>query len=256
MIPLFPLGTVLVPGLVLPLHVFEPRYRRLVADLREADDDRGFGVVAIREGPRGRRDRREGAARGGHASRCCARGAPPTAAATSSPTATPGSGCTASSTPARPTCPARSSGSTSPDGGEPEAVAVAALGVVRRFDEYRETVAGTGAVEAAQMLALPDDARSPLHLVAVARWCSTSASASALLESPRPSSGCGTRPACLGRETSLLRDAAVAAAVDLARTPERAERRRDRPRARERSRHDARVAKKSSPAVRRPRRRG
>ena len=29
-LPLFPLGTVLFPGLVLPLHVFEERYRALV----------------------------------------------------------------------------------------------------------------------------------------------------------------------------------------------------------------------------------
>jgi len=32
-LPLFPLGTVLFPGLVLPLHVFEERYRQLVRDL-------------------------------------------------------------------------------------------------------------------------------------------------------------------------------------------------------------------------------
>jgi len=50
-IPLFPLSSVLVPGLVLPLHIFEPRYRQLVADLESKDeDDRGFGVIAIREG--------------------------------------------------------------------------------------------------------------------------------------------------------------------------------------------------------------
>ncbi len=50
-IPLFPLRTVLVPGLVLPLHVFEPRYRRLVHDLlARPEHDRSFGVVAIREG--------------------------------------------------------------------------------------------------------------------------------------------------------------------------------------------------------------
>ncbi|HYC07840.1 MAG TPA: LON peptidase substrate-binding domain-containing protein, partial [Candidatus Binatia bacterium] len=29
-LPLFPLHTVLCPGIALPLHVFEPRYRRLV----------------------------------------------------------------------------------------------------------------------------------------------------------------------------------------------------------------------------------
>ena len=31
-LPMFPLGTVLFPTLVLPLHVFEPRYRALVDD--------------------------------------------------------------------------------------------------------------------------------------------------------------------------------------------------------------------------------
>ena len=50
-LPLFPLGTVLLPGLVLPLHVFEERYRRLVADLLALpEDERRFGVVAIRSG--------------------------------------------------------------------------------------------------------------------------------------------------------------------------------------------------------------
>lgn len=50
-LPLFPLGTVLFPGLVLPLHVFEPRYRELVRDLLALpEDERQFGVVAIREG--------------------------------------------------------------------------------------------------------------------------------------------------------------------------------------------------------------
>ena len=51
-VPLFPLGTVLFPGLVLPLHVFEERYRRLVTDLEAlpAGRPRRFGVVAIRAG--------------------------------------------------------------------------------------------------------------------------------------------------------------------------------------------------------------
>lgn len=51
LLPLFPLSTVLVPGLVLPLHVFEPRYRALVADLTsDGDPDAELGVVAIRQG--------------------------------------------------------------------------------------------------------------------------------------------------------------------------------------------------------------
>ncbi len=52
-IPLFPLGTVLYPGAVMPLHIFEQRYRDLIGDLtaREGSDaGRAFGVIAIREG--------------------------------------------------------------------------------------------------------------------------------------------------------------------------------------------------------------
>ena len=50
LLPLFPLGTVLFPGIPLPLHVFEPRYRELVSDLLAGPEPRVFGVVAIREG--------------------------------------------------------------------------------------------------------------------------------------------------------------------------------------------------------------
>src|SRR5690348_6888588 len=52
-IPLFPLATPLFPGIVLPLEIFEPRYRRLVRDLMalpEGSDRRFFGVTAIRQG--------------------------------------------------------------------------------------------------------------------------------------------------------------------------------------------------------------
>jgi Lon protease-like protein len=51
-LPLFPLGMVLFPGLVLPLHVFEPRYRALVRHLMQLPDGtpREFGVVAIQRG--------------------------------------------------------------------------------------------------------------------------------------------------------------------------------------------------------------
>ncbi len=49
-LPLFPLGTVLFPGLLLPLHIFEDRYRQLVRDLLAEPEPRRFGVLAIREG--------------------------------------------------------------------------------------------------------------------------------------------------------------------------------------------------------------
>jgi uncharacterized protein len=48
--PLFPLGTVLFPGLVLPLHIFEERYRQLVRDLLDGPEPQEFGVIAIRKG--------------------------------------------------------------------------------------------------------------------------------------------------------------------------------------------------------------
>ncbi len=46
--PMFPLGSVLFPGAVLPLQIFEPRYQALVADLEAAENR--FGVVLIRRG--------------------------------------------------------------------------------------------------------------------------------------------------------------------------------------------------------------
>ena len=47
-IPLFPLHTVLCPGIVLPLHVFEDRYRAMTR--RCLDSGEPFGVVLIRDG--------------------------------------------------------------------------------------------------------------------------------------------------------------------------------------------------------------
>ncbi|GIJ31802.1 LON peptidase substrate-binding domain-containing protein [Micromonospora sediminimaris] len=51
-LPVFPLATVLFPGLVLPLHIFEERYRALVRHLVALPEGapREFGVVAIRRG--------------------------------------------------------------------------------------------------------------------------------------------------------------------------------------------------------------
>ncbi|HEY2281403.1 MAG TPA: LON peptidase substrate-binding domain-containing protein [Streptosporangiaceae bacterium] len=49
-LPLFPLGTVLFPGLLLPLHIFEDRYKELVRDLLDGPEPRRFGVIAIKKG--------------------------------------------------------------------------------------------------------------------------------------------------------------------------------------------------------------
>jgi len=47
-LPMFPLGTVLMPSAFLPLHLFEDRYRQMIVDLLAGD--REFGVVLIRRG--------------------------------------------------------------------------------------------------------------------------------------------------------------------------------------------------------------
>ena len=51
-LPIFPLNTVLFPGVTLPLHIFEERYRALVSTLLDVPEEsaRVFGIVAIREG--------------------------------------------------------------------------------------------------------------------------------------------------------------------------------------------------------------
>lgn len=43
LLPLFPLDLVLLPGVPLPLHVFEPRYKEMIAEC--LDEKKPFGVV-------------------------------------------------------------------------------------------------------------------------------------------------------------------------------------------------------------------
>jgi Lon protease-like protein len=51
-LPLFPLNSVLFPGLVLPLNIFEERYRAMMRELLKTPEEepRRFAVVAIRDG--------------------------------------------------------------------------------------------------------------------------------------------------------------------------------------------------------------
>jgi Lon protease-like protein len=44
-LPIFPLSVVLFPGTPLPLHIFEPRYRRMLADCLAGD--RRFGITPV-----------------------------------------------------------------------------------------------------------------------------------------------------------------------------------------------------------------
>lgn len=48
--PMFPLGSVLLPGGILPLHVFEPRYRDMIRDCLRADGEPEFGQALISHG--------------------------------------------------------------------------------------------------------------------------------------------------------------------------------------------------------------
>lgn len=48
-LPLFPLNTVLFPGMALPLHIFEPRYREMISHC--VTHQEVFGVVLINDGP-------------------------------------------------------------------------------------------------------------------------------------------------------------------------------------------------------------
>lgn len=47
---MFPLGTALLPGEPLPLRIFEPRYRQMLADTLAGPTPAGFGVVLIQRG--------------------------------------------------------------------------------------------------------------------------------------------------------------------------------------------------------------
>lgn len=53
-LPMFPLSSPLLPGMVLPLRLFEPRYLQLYADI--IDSSREFGVVLIERGAETRGD--------------------------------------------------------------------------------------------------------------------------------------------------------------------------------------------------------
>ena len=46
--PMFPLSTVLLPGQLLPLHIFEPRYQQMLASCLQGSAE--FGVVLIERG--------------------------------------------------------------------------------------------------------------------------------------------------------------------------------------------------------------
>jgi Lon protease-like protein len=49
-IAVFPLNAVLLPGMAMPLHIFEPRYRQLLTDVQRGPGPAAFGIVALHRG--------------------------------------------------------------------------------------------------------------------------------------------------------------------------------------------------------------
>ena len=47
LLPLFPLSVVLLPAMPLPLHIFEERYKEMMADVIAAEGE--FGVVLAKD---------------------------------------------------------------------------------------------------------------------------------------------------------------------------------------------------------------
>ena len=217
-IPVFPLGTVLVPGLVLPLHIFEPRYRQLVRDMMtRPEDDRAFGVVAIREGWEVGED--GVTALFGVGTLAVVRDISPYPDGRFDVT-TNGDARFRVVTLAESDAPylmAEVEWLAEDAAGEEAEAAVLASGVTRRFDAYRAAVAAVGAVEAAQMLELPDDPRILSYLVAVAMVLDLT-DRQLLLEAPTTTERLRIEVALLGRETMLLAELPSLPAIDLART--------------------------------------
>jgi uncharacterized protein len=218
-IPVFPLGTVLVPGLVLPLHIFEPRYRQLVQDLLALpEDDRGFGVVAIREG-------REVGDDGVTALYDVGTLAVPRDVEPY----TDGRYDLVSNGDARfrlltlvdagtPYLSAEVEWLAEDDGGSPGETDVLGSAVTRRFDVYRGLLAEVGAVEAAQMTNLPDDPAVLSYLVAVAMVLDLH-DRQRLLECETTADRLRAEITLLNRESTLVKELPSLPAVDLARTP-------------------------------------
>ena len=86
-----------------------------------------------------------------------------------------------------------------------------------RFDEYRAAVAGTGAVESAQMLGVSADPRLLSYLVAAAMVLDLR-DRQRLLEVPTTSERLRAEMSLLARENVMMRELPSLPAIDLART--------------------------------------
>ncbi|MEU9051054.1 MULTISPECIES: LON peptidase substrate-binding domain-containing protein [unclassified Streptomyces] len=237
-LPLFPLNSVLFPGLVLPLNVFEERYRAMMRDLLKTPEEeaRRFAVVAIRDG---------------HEVAQSAPGMPdPTALPDRGPAAGfgpdpvkafHGVGCVADAATIREradgTFEVLATGTTRvrllsvdasgpfltaeleelPDEAGEEAGALAE-GVLRAFRQYQKRLAGARERSLSTTADLPDQPSVVSYLVAAAMMLDTPTK-QRLLQSPDIASRLRDELKLLRTETSIIRTLPSLPASDLTRGP-------------------------------------
>ena len=213
--PLFPLGTVLYPGLVLPLHIFEERYRQLVRDLLEGPEPQEFGVIAIRKG-------RETGVDGISAlyEIGCAADAAPGRRARRRPVRC-GDG-------RHPAIPAAGLDHSRPylqgeiellaeETGDEATAALAAQAVQRSFRDYLDALATQGAARI-DVPDLPDEPVLLSYLVAASMIVDLS-DRQVMLAEPDAASRLAAERALLARETRILRTLTSTPATDLRSSP-------------------------------------
>ncbi|GHG71692.1 LON peptidase substrate-binding domain-containing protein [Streptomyces griseocarneus] len=236
-LPIFPLNSVLFPGLVLPLNVFEQRYRTMMRELAQLPEDapRRFGVVAIRDG---------------HEVAPSAPGLPDEARPEPGPASGFGAdplrafhtvGCVADAATIRRrengTYEVLATGTTrfrllSVDASGPyltgeveeieeqqgdEAGALAA-GVVRAFRAYQKRLAGASEASLARQAELPGEPRVLSYLVAAAAVLDTPAK-QRLLQAPDTAARLTEELRLLRAETAVISKLPSLPAVDLTRRP-------------------------------------
>ncbi|MGW5094811.1 LON peptidase substrate-binding domain-containing protein [Streptomyces nodosus] len=237
-LPLFPLNSVLFPGLVLPLNIFEERYRAMMRDLLKTPEDepRRFAVVAIRDG---------------HEVAPSAPGMPdPTALPAQGPaagfgpdpaTAFHGVGCVADAATIRERADGAfevlATGTTrvrvrSVDSSGPYLTAeleelpeepgdeagALAEGVLRAFRQYQKRLAGARERSLAAGTELPDEPAVVSYLVAAAVMLDTP-TRQRLLQAPDTSSRLRDELALLRSETAIIRSLPSLPASELTRGP-------------------------------------
>ncbi|EFF90504.1 MULTISPECIES: LON peptidase substrate-binding domain-containing protein [Streptomyces] len=237
-LPLFPLNSVLFPGLVLPLNVFEERYRAMMRTLLKSPEDepRRFAVVAIRDG---------------HEVAPSAPGLPdPTAVPDSGPAAGFGAdparafhgvGCVADAATIREradgTFEVLATGTTRvrlvsvdasgpfltaeleelPEESGDEAGALAE-GVLRSFRQYQKRLAGARERSLATGAELPDEPNVVSYLVAAAMVLDTPTK-QRLLQAPDTASRLRDELRLLRAETAIIRSLPSLPSPDLTRAP-------------------------------------